>query len=472
MNQELAKRPLLSVNVFINPHDSNKHVLMFSRASVGMTRDYYVSDTPENLKVRKAYKQYMKDVAKLLGGKNDSDVLMMQVYEFEAKLAMIEKKVMGAFSTTEELMQSAAASGQVLGVLTPTLGQFAKMSNISVDIITDFINEVFKLQKFKFTKDDAVFAYPLQYFTHLFALFANQTATDAKVMDNYAMWTTIHQYIIASPSKFIKAYERYKEALVGNKTEQRWRNCLKHMQVVLKMPLGLLFVDKAFDEESKTTIREMTRYVRQAFLDNLDGFTWMDTLTKMQARAKAKAILEDIGYPEYIKDPVKLAEKIKGLEVGDKLFENVRKMMKYAIQTNLGKLKTAVNRDEWLLGPSQTNGYYAVRQNRIVFLAGILQPPFYNPIYPKYLTYGGIGMVIGHEITHGFDGSGRMYDKDGNINFWWSTESNDNFIKRSECLANQYSNFELFGTKPWCSIYTKKPALAQIKTDSHANSMF
>lgn len=247
----------------------------------------------------------------------------------------------------------------------------------------------------------------------------------------------------------------------------------------------------------------------------------MSSLTKTNARIKANAIAEDIGYPDFIKDPAKLAATIKDLTVGEYLFENTKNALTFVADETYGSLDKPVDRDQWFMGPSQVNGYYSPRQNRIVFLAAILQPPFYNPNYPKYLNYGGIGMVIGHEVTHGFDGSGRLFDKDGNINNWWSPFSFAGFSSRANCLSEQYSKFEVYGKKidgnqtlneniadngglklafkaykslvakegtegalpglglteeqlffigfaqPWCSIYKKKAALLQLQTDSH-----
>lgn len=210
------------------------------------------------------------------------------------------------------------------------------------------------------------------------------------------------------------------------------------------------------------------------------------------------------------------------LKVGNKLFENTISTMAFSANESYGSLDKPVDRKEWFLGPSQVNGYYSSQQNRIVFLAAILQPPFYNPKYPKYLNFGGIGMVIGHEITHGFDGSGRYYDKDGNLNNWWSPRSLRGFVTRANCLAKQYSQFDVYGKKingnqtlneniadnggiklafrayktlvekegtegalpglgltedqlffvgfarAWCSLYKKKAAYRQLETDSHS----
>ncbi|XP_078355594.1 endothelin-converting enzyme 2-like [Oculina patagonica] len=335
------------------------------------------------------------------------------------------------------------------------------------------------------------------------------------------MWTVINNFIKVMPQKYRDAYEEYVVTIIGNRTRHRWKECIDGMQSVLGMPLGLLFVDVAFDEGSKKTITQMTQMIKDEFIKTVDTLPWMSDETKVNAEEKANAIAEDIGYPSYIKNPSKLAAKVKELKVGDKLFENVVNAMAFSADQSYGSLDKPVDRDQWFLGPSQVNGYYSPRQNRIVFLAAILQPPFYNPNYPKYFNYGGIGMVIGHEITHGFDNAGKFFDKNGNVNNWWSLTSQYGFFTGAKCLSRQYSDFEVYGKKingnqtlneniadnggiklaynayktlvekegtegalpglglteeqlffvgfarPWCSMYKKKAALLQLETDSH-----
>lgn len=341
------------------------------------------------------------------------------------------------------------------------------------------------------------------------------------IVVNYITWTVINNFIRVMPQKYREARDEYVTAMSGKKTRYRWKDCINGMQSIFGMPLGLLFVDVAFDEKSKETITQMTRLMKDEFIKSVNALPWMSDATKAKAKEKANAIAEDIGYPSYIKDPSKLAATLKGLNVSDSLFENTVSAMAFAADQSYSSLDKPVDRDEWFLGPSQVNGYYSPRQNRIVFLAAILQPPFYNPDYPKYFNYGGIGMVIGHEIIHGFDNSGRFFDKDGNINNWWSIVSQFGFKKRTECLAKQYSQYEVYGKKingnqtkneniadnggiklaykayetlvqkegtegalpglgltekqlffvgfarPWCSIYRKKVAHLQVETDEH-----
>jgi len=349
------------------------------------------------------------------------------------------------------------------------------------------------------------------------------TRKDPIVVVNYIMWTVINNFIKEMPQIYGDAYNAvFAVTELGNRTSYRWKECIDRMQKVFGMPLGLLFVDAAFDERSKEKVTRMIHLIKEEFIKNLDTLPWMSGETKANAREKANAIAEAIGYPSYIKNPTKLAAGLKSLDVGDTLFENVLNTLAFVADKSYGSLDKPVDRDLWPDGPSQVNAYYSSQQNRIFFLAAILQPPFYNPTYPKYINYGAIGMVIGHEITHGFDGTGRLFDKDGNLNNWWSITSLIGFNSRANCLVQQYSNFEVFGKKinghqtlneniadnggiklafkayktlvekegtegalpglgltedqlffvgfarAWCSIYKKKAALRQLETDTHS----
>ncbi|XP_020613218.1 endothelin-converting enzyme homolog isoform X1 [Orbicella faveolata] len=266
----------------------------------------------------------------------------------------------------------------------------------------------------------------------------------------------------------------------------------------------------------------MTSRLRKAFIDNLKSADWMDYETKQSAKEKARVIKEDVGYPPYIKDDSKLDTHYSTLNASSDYFENNVAMNRMIVQKSFDVLREPVNKDLWAESPAEVNGYYSPQQNRIVFLAGILQSPFYRKGYPKYLNYGSLAMIIGHEITHGFDSRGRLFDKNGNVKDWWSFRSKLDFVERTECLVNQYNKYQVFGENidgkqtlneniadnggiklayeayqswvndngkeerlpgldfsvdqlffigyatPWCSVYKKQAALFQLKNDVHS----
>lgn len=520
ITSELFIKPFIDVKVFYDPHDSSKHIIQLAPGQLGMNKAYYTKNSSDYWAVRDAYKTYMKKVAKLLGGGPDSDEQMMKVFELERQLAVLDKDAEA--SNIIETLKKYLPAGVATFELRTTLAKVSRLSKIDIKEIVELIDAVFARQGRKFRIDEKIVAWPPLYYIRLFDFYQNLTKHDPVVFVNYIMWTVIHKFIMVMPQEYQDAYNDYITVLLGNKTRHRWKECIGKMQSVFGMPLGLLFVDAAFDEQSKKTVTKMTRLMKDEFVKRLDTLTWMSDYSKAKAREKGLAIQESIGYPSYIKDPEKLAAKIKGLTVGDKLFENVVKTFTFTADEAHGSLDKPVDKEEWFMGPSVVNGYYASRQNRIVFLAAILQPPFYNPKAPSYLNYGGIGMVIGHEITHGFDSTGRLFDKDGNINSWFSRLTTLGYIQRQNCLAKQYSEFEVYGRKingnltineniadnggiklafeayktlvknegtegalpgvglnedqlffigfarPWCSLYRKKAAYVQLETDNHS----
>ncbi|XP_013791718.1 membrane metallo-endopeptidase-like 1, partial [Limulus polyphemus] len=156
----------------------------------------------------------------------------------------------------------------------------------------------------------------------------------------------------------------------------------------------------------------------------------------------AKLMTQKIGYPEFITNSTELDKEYEGIVLHpDKYFENGLENLKhYALQEQL-KLRSPVNRNRWVTSPAVVNAFYTRSKNLISFPAGILQPPLYHQNYPRFLNYGGIGVVIGHEVTHGFDNKGRQFDPNGNLQSWWHNDSLNRFQARAECVVQQYSNY-------------------------------
>ncbi|XP_068742310.1 endothelin-converting enzyme 1-like [Montipora capricornis] len=409
VTRELFLKPVVDVKVGVDPHDSSKHIIQFQRGDLGMSRRYYQENTSDYIVVREAYKTYMKKVAKLLGGGNDSGAQMMKVFDLESTLATLDEDAEAA-SIIETLRKELPSDTAAYNFdLRTTLEEISSGSQLKLNNLVELVNSVFQRQGLKFKSDEKILAYPASYYTRLVDLLENKTKTDPKTVVNYIIWTLINRFMRVLPQDYRDAYSDFVFTVQGNQTRERWIACISGMQDLFGMPLGLLFVDAAFDEGSKAAVTKMTRLMKQEFIKNLDSLEWMSYETKAKAKEKALAIQEDIGYPDYIKNSKELASHFTSLTVGDTLFDNFVSSLTFYADFSHGSLKKPVDKDQWFLGPSQVNGYYSPRQNRIVFLAAILQPPFYNPREPEYLNYGGIGVVVGHEITHGFDSAGNHF---------------------------------------------------------------
>lgn len=213
-------------------------------------------------------------------------------------------------------------------------------------------------------------------------------------------------------------------------------------------PLGVIFLDEKFDKKDKESVMAMIDDLRETFIANLDKLDWMDNKTRAYAREKASAIRHNIGYPEYMKDKRKLSERFKDLTMDNSsYFNNVISIRAFSMKTMLKDLRNAVDKERWMIHPHTVNAFYDRVTNKIIFPAGILQIPFYNRKFPRAISYGGIGIVVAHEITHGFDSNGRKYNKNGDLVNWWSESSNEAFEKKSQCFIRQYSNFEAYAKK-------------------------
>jgi endothelin-converting enzyme/putative endopeptidase len=199
--------------------------------------------------------------------------------------------------------------------------------------------------------------------------------------------------------------------------------------------LGQKYVAKAFAGQSKQMTQQLVSMIEREMAADIDSLTWMSQATKEQALAKLKGVTNKIGYPEKWRD-YSTVHIVKGELVAD-----AQRAREFDIHFNLDKIGHPVDRAEFGMTPPTVNAYYSPLENNINFPAGILQPPFYTAAADMAVNFGGIGAVIGHELTHGFDDQGRRYDADGNLRDWWTKQDADEFTKRADCIANEYSGF-------------------------------
>ena len=199
--------------------------------------------------------------------------------------------------------------------------------------------------------------------------------------------------------------------------------------------LGQKFVEVAFSGASKEKALQLVGEIEKEMAADIKNATWMSPATKDQALTKLNQVSNKIGYPEKWRD-YSSVNIVRGDYFGDS-----ERAIEFGIERNLAKLGKPVDKTEWGMTPPTVNAYYSPPENNINFPAGILQPPFYNPKADDAVNYGAIGVVIGHELTHGFDDQGRRYDGAGNLRDWWTAEDAKNFQTRANCVVNEYSGF-------------------------------
>ncbi|XP_057301869.1 neprilysin-4-like isoform X1 [Hydractinia symbiolongicarpus] len=313
---------------------------------------------------------------------------------------------------------------------------------------SDFLKSAFNDVDKKIKLDEKVLITNKNYFDQLDFLLST---TSYNTIHNYMLIKVVMHYLDALPDTIVQLFTKLIASIRGPETPPpQWQTCISVTDKHLGLALGAAFVKKAFSEKSHIEANKMVGDLRKAFKEILPSLTWLDSTTREAASEKIDAIVQQIGYPPYILNPKKLDEKYTGMMVnGSSYFDNILYLNRYEAMRTLKKLGEKVDQNTWLQTPATINAYYSPQSNHIAFPAAILQPPYFETDYPKAVNYGCIGSVIGHEMTHGFDNKGRLFDKYGNLrdkdNSWWTLSSILNFVDRSKCFINQYSAVEVAG---------------------------
>ncbi len=254
----------------------------------------------------------------------------------------------------------------------------------------------------------------------------------------YLRWHVVSSAASLLSSDMDKAnFEFYGLRLAGQKVQQdRWKRCVDRTDGALGDLLGKAYIDRAFAGESKEKALVMIHDVEAAFEAGLPDLEWMDDATRAAALDKLKSISNKIGYADTL-------EIYDGLTVGTDLYANAVAVAQWNLKDDLKKVGAKVDKSEWFMTPPTVNAYYNPSWNEIVFPAGILQPPFFSAAFPTSMNYGAMGMVMGHEVTHGFDDDGRKFAGDGSLKAWWTADIVKSFEERAQCIVDQYSKVEV-----------------------------
>ena len=255
----------------------------------------------------------------------------------------------------------------------------------------------------------------------------------------YLTWHVLHAAAPLLPEAFVKEnFDFYGKTLTGTtEIRPRWKRCADFTDAELGEALGKKFVEKTFGAEGKARTLKMVDALEKALGQDLEQLPWMTAETKKQALVKLRAIANKIGYPDQWRDYSSVAIR------RDDPVGNTERANAFEFERQLNKIGKPVDRQEWGMTPPTVNAYYDSSMNDINFPAGILQPPFYDNAMDDGVNFGGIGMVVGHELTHGFDDEGRQFDAKGNLRDWWTPEDANEFEQRAACIEREYSKFEV-----------------------------
>jgi predicted metalloendopeptidase len=400
--------------------NSNRNVIYVGTGSLGLPdRDYYVSDAPDNKEKREKYVAHVTRMLQYLGeseataNANAKKILALETKMSTATLDRVERR--------DRRKTYNPMSFSDLQKLAPTVKWDAYFQNVGIGKV-----------------DSLVVSQP-KYLQTVETILKENQVEDWKA---YMRWTALRGSSGLLSTEIENAnFDFYGKTLTGAvKQRPAEERALATVNGRLGEALGKLYVAKKFPPEAKAKAQAMIANVMLAFDNRINNLPWMTKETKENAKIKLNKFRVKIGYPDKWKDYSAL--EVKSPEQGGTYFDNSRMYAKWSHKKNIEKLGKPVDKEEWGMSPQTVNAYFSPTNNEIVFPAAILQPPFYDYKADEAVNYGGIGAVIGHEISHGFDDSGSRYNADGNLVNWWSDKDLEQFTTLGSALADQYSALE------------------------------
>ncbi len=408
---------MYGIGVGADMRNASMNIVSVGQGGLGLgTRDYYLNDDEQTVRVREAYKTFMKNLFKMVG--NDSVTAQKKM---EAVMAIETRIAKASYSRVE---------------LRDISKNYHKMSYNQ--LVTDFPGidwgNVFLASGFPaFDWVDVGQPEPIH---EVEKILAEASLDDLKT---YAEIKIISGATNVMSDDFRAEAFRLSSVLSGVKQDRpRWKRAVGSVSGVLGEAIGKLYVEKYFPESSKKRMLELVHNLQKALAQRIDEATWMSAETKAKAKDKLSNFIVKIGYPDKWKD-------YSGLQVCDSLslYENMGNISEFFLLDQLKrKVNKPVDKTEWLMTPQTINAYYMPTTNEICFPAAILQPPFFDPNADDAMNYGAIGGVIGHEMSHGFDDQGSQFDKTGNQNNWWTEADKKNFEQRTKVLEDAFGKFE------------------------------
>jgi putative endopeptidase len=377
-------------------------------------RDYYITNTPRMTETREKYVAHVQKMLGLLGEKPEqAQAESKTIMDFETKLAdasmdrvlMRDPKNRDHKMSTEDLAKLAPSFDFNRYFVATGSGKFTELNVANPDYMKKF-NELVD-------------------------------STPLDTWKSYLKWRVLRSRASLLSKPFVDESFAFNGAYMSGQKEieARWKRCASLTDASLGEALGPLYVAKAFPPAAKKRMDELVAEIEKSMNADIKQLEWMSPETQVSAQAKLDKISNKIGYPTKWKDysTVKVNR--------NDLIGNVQSATWFEVKRNLDKLGKQVDKTEWSMTPPTVNAYYSPSLNNINFPAGILQPPFFSDAIDDAVNFGAIGVVIGHELTHGFDDQGRKFDGDGNLRDWWGPKDGPEFERRAQCLVDEYSSF-------------------------------
>lgn len=413
---------MYGIGVGADMRNASMNIVSVGQGGLGLgTRDYYLNNDPQTLKVREAYKTYLKNLFKMVG--NDE--------------ATATKKVDAIMAIETRIAKVSYSKVQLRDIDK----NYHKMSYN--DLVLNFpgIDWGNVFLQTGFPPFDAVDVGQPEPIHEVEKILADTNLDDLKA---YAEIKVISGATSQLSDAFRAESFKFSSVLSGAQQDRpRWKRAVATVSNVFGEAIGKLYVEKYFPESSKQRMIELVKNLQEALAQRIQEATWMSAATKAQAKDKLDNFIVKIGYPDKWRD-------YSGLQINDKLslYANMQNVSEFFLQDELSrKVNKPVDKMEWGMTPQTINAYYNPTTNEICFPAAILQPPFFDPNADDAVNYGGIGAVIGHEMSHGFDDQGSQFDKTGNQRDWWTAQDKKNFQERSKVLVDHFGKVEVVNGK-------------------------
>jgi len=401
------------IGVYADMKNSKMNAVYLGNFALGLGKDYYQKENPSNTEALAKYQDYVADIFKVL-----KDPLPQ---EKAKQIVAFEKNIAKYMLTSEEENNPNLSYNPVTTRELSTL-----VKNLNLPELLEKVG----------VHTDGVILTEIGLYKHYDTFINEKNLPLIKDYLRYKLVTLNSNFLTQELNDL--TFNFYNKYLMGQQ-EQRPMNkrALELINGILGEAFGKLYVEKYFPEKAKDQMLTLIDYLKKSFAQHIKDVTWMGNTTKEKAMEKLHKFSVKVGYPDKWEDYSKLT---MNPEVS--LFENITQVGEWAFQKALDKVGKEVDKTKWVLPPQTVNAYYDPTSNEIVFPAGILQPPFFSFEADPAVNFGGIGGVIGHEMTHGFDVSGAEFDANGNLQNWWEPADKENFQKATEALAKQYDQYE------------------------------
>lgn len=412
--------PFFALFVDADEKNSAMNIVQLYQAGIGMgDRDYYLLEDEGSAKMRDAYRAYINKLFTLAGSSPEqADAAVDAVMKIEKAIAEISYG-------REDLRDSQKNYNKLA---------YEDFKQIESPLDWDVYFESMGLAGLK-----ELDAKQINFYKDMNKALRNTTVDEQKYYLAFNLLSAAAPYL---SDDFVDAdFEFYGKVMSGKQEQQpRWKRSLNTVNGALGEAVGEMYVEKYFPASSKEKMLTLVGNLQTALSERINGLEWMSDTTKAKAQEKLAAFTVKIGYPDKWRD-------YSGLEIkDDSYWANVRRSNIFDMAYQLADVDKPVDKSRWHMNPQTVNAYYNPTTNEICFPAAILQPPFFNPDADDAVNYGAIGVVIGHEMTHGFDDQGRNYDKDGNLIDWWTAEDAVRFTERADKLVDQYDQIIVIDT--------------------------